>query len=207
MSEQPHLLPDNAPAFLRDLAATSRFLEAIDPSAIETIWDAWRCPAALLPWLAWALSVDVWDDAWAEPVKRQAIADSPYYHRIKGSVRAVLSALALAGRPFELTEWFDAIPRARRGTARIHVETTLDDIPRVLRAIRPLVLASKPKTRAVAFGAGELTGGFIVIGGGVLDESLTTIEPYAYPGEEIDGLMRIGAGLLEETLTTIEAYA
>lgn len=207
MSEQPHLLPDNAPAFLRDLAATSRFLEEIDPSAIETIWDAWRCPGPLLPWLAWALSVDIWDDAWAETVRRQAIADSPFYHRIKGSVRAVQAALALAQRPYELTEWGDQIPIGRRGTARIHVETTLDDIPRVLRAIRPLVLAAKPKTRAVAFGAGELTGGLIVIGAGGLDESLTTIEPYAYPGEEIDGLMRIGAGLLIETLTTIEAYA
>lgn len=205
MSEQPHLLPDNAPAALRDLASISAQLELIDPSAIETIWDAWRCPAPLLPWLAWALSIDVWEDGWTETVKRQAIADSPYYHRIKGSVRAVKAALALSQRPYELTEWFDAVPLARRGTARIHVETTLDDIPRVLKAIRPLVLASKPKTRAVAFGAGEAVPGSIIIGAGLLDESLTTVEPYAYAGEEIEAAFIVGAGLLSETLTTIEA--
>lgn len=205
MNEQPHLLPDNAPAFLRDLASVSAQLELIDPSAIETIWDAWRCPAALLPWLAWALSIDVWEDGWAETIKRQAIADSPYYHRIKGSVRAVETALALAQRPYELTEWFDAIPVARRGTARIHVETTLDDVPRVLRAIRPLVLAAKPKTRAVAFGAGEMLPGSIVIGAGLLEESLTTVDSYAYGGEEIEAAFVVGAGLLTETLTIIEA--
>ena len=205
MNEQPHLLPDNAPAFLRDLSSISAQLEQIDPSAIETIWDAWRCPAVLLPWLAWAVSIDVWDDTWAETIKRQAVADSPYYHRIKGSVRAVEAALALAQRPFDLTEWFDAIPVARRGTARIHVETTLDDVPRVLRAIRPLVLAAKPKTRAVAFGAGEMMPGSIAVGAGLLEEILTTIDPYAYGGEELDAGFVVGAGLLIESLTIIEA--
>lgn len=201
------LLPDSATHFERELAGLSASLEAIDPTVIETIWDAWRCPSKLLPWLAWALSVDVWDDGWAETVKRQAIADSPDYHRIKGTVQAVLSALALAERPFELTEWFDQVPLGRRGTARIFVETTLDDIGRVLKTIKPLVLSAKPKSRAVAFGAGELASGPILIGGALLEESLTTVEPYAYLGDEADGVIRIGGGVLVETLTTIEGIA
>lgn len=201
------LLPDSATHFERELAGLSAALDEIDPTVIETIWDAWRCPSKLLPWLAWALSVDVWDDGWAETVKRQAIADSPDYHRIKGTVQAVLSALALAERPFELTEWGDQVPLGRRGTARIFVETTLDDIGRVLKTIKPLVLSAKPKTRAVAFGAGELASGPIIIGGGLLEESLTTIEPYAYLGDEADGVIRIGGGVLVETLTIIEGIA
>jgi phage tail P2-like protein len=201
------LLPENATPLEQELTLLSAELELIDPAVIETIWDAWRCPGPMLPWLAWALSVDVWDDGWGEIVKRQAIADSPYYHRIKGTVRAVRSALALALRPYELTEWFDHIPAKRRGTATIFVETTLDDIPRILRAIRPLAMAAKPKSRALAFGAGELVPGFIGVGGGLFEDSLTTVDPYAYPGEDVDGAMRLGGGLLDETLITIEAHA
>jgi phage tail P2-like protein len=203
----PDLLPDSATHFERALAEQSQGLDAIDPVVIETIWDAWRCPTVLLPWLAWAVSVDIWDDAWPETVKRQAIADSPDYHRIKGTVQAVLSALALSGRPFELTEWAEQIPLGRRGTARVFVETTLDDIGRILKVIRPLVMSAKPKSRAFAFGAGELRSGPLTVGVGLLEESLTTVEPYEYLGDEAEGTARLGGAVLVETLTTIEAFA
>lgn len=201
------LLPDSGTHVERELANLSSVLDDIDPTVIETIWDAWRCPTKLLPWLAWALSVDVWDDGWPETVKRQAIADSPDYHRIKGTVQAVLSALALAERPFELTEWGDQVPLGRRGTARIFIETTLADINRVLGKIKPLVMSAKPKSRAVAIGAGELTTGVIAIGGGLLEECLTTVEPYAYLGDAADGVIQFGGGVLVETFTTIEGIA
>lgn len=204
-TEGTDLAPPNSPAMERELARLSAALDEIDPSVIETIWDAWRCPRSLLPWLAWAMSVDVWEEGWSEIVKRQAIADSPYYHRIRGTVLSVQKALALALRPYELTEWFDYLPQRRRGTATIFVETTLDDIPRIIRSIRPLVMAAKPKTRAVAFGAGESIPGPFVVGAGLLTEELITVDPYAYDGEEIDAAFVVGAGLLTETLTTIEA--
>lgn len=203
----PDLLPESASAFERELAGLSAALDDIDPAVIETIWDAWRCPAALLPWLAWALSVDVWDDGWNEIVKRQAIADSPDYHRIKGSVAAVEAALALAERPSDLTEWFDQVPAARRGTARIFVETTLPDVPRILRQIKPLVMSAKPKSRAVVFGAGEMATEAIVIGAGLLAEELVTVEPYALQGEEAAGTLRVAAGLLTEELVTVGTFA
>lgn len=199
------LLPDSATHFERELAGLSAQLDTIDPVVIETLWDAWRCPVALLPWLAWALSVDVWDDAWAEPVKRQAIADSPDYHRIKGSVQAVMSALALAERPFELTEWFDQVPRGRRGTSRVFVETTLDDVSRILRAVRPLVMSAKPKARPIVFGAGEMAIGIPVIGAALTVDELVTVEPYALSGETFEFLPVLGAGLFLEEFITVEA--
>ena len=55
------------------------------------------CPAALLPWLAWGLSVDDWDSSWPEPVKRAVIAASADVHRHKGSVWSIRRMLALAG--------------------------------------------------------------------------------------------------------------
>lgn len=199
------LLPDSATHFERELAALSAELDAIDPIVIETLWDAWRCPAALLPWLAWALSVDVWEDGWPETLKRQTIADSPDYHRIKGTVQAVMAALALAQRPVELTEWGDQVPTGRRGTSRIFVETTLDDVPRILRAIRPLVMSAKPKSRPIVFGAGELASGVPVISAGLLVDELVTVEPYALTGETFEFLPVLAAGLLVEELITVEA--
>ncbi|MCA0418117.1 MAG: phage tail protein I [Proteobacteria bacterium] len=201
----PDLLPENATHFERELAGLSTQLDAIDPVVIETLWDAWRCPTALLPWLAWALSVDVWEDGWPETVKRQAIADSPDYHRIKGSVKAVTSALALAERPFELTEWFDHVPMGRRGTSRIFVETTLDDVGRILKAVRPLVMSAKPKSRPIVFGAGEMASGVPVVSAGILVDELVTVEPYALEGETFEFLPVLAAGLLVEELITVEA--
>ncbi|BCB18060.1 phage tail protein I [Bosea sp. ANAM02] len=199
------LLPSNADVFEREIAALSAELDAIDPAVIETLWDAWRCPAALLPWLAWAVSVDAWDDGWAEPVKRQAIADSPDYHRIKGTVHAVTSALSLADRPFELTEWGDQLPLGRRGTSRVFVETTIDDVPRILKAVRPLVMSAKPKSRPIVFGAGELAIGSVVMGAGLLTEELVTVEPYALSGETFEFTPVLAAGLFLEELITVEA--
>lgn len=201
------LTPAGTADFTRVLAQQAEALAQIDPAVIESIWDAWRCPAPLLPWLAWALSVDSWDDAWAEPIKRQAIADSPEYHRRKGTVRAVKSALALADRPFEITEWWQAHPPARRGTARVFIETSLEDVARVLAVIRPLVMAAKPKSRSVAFGAGERQAASFVAGAGLLVETFTDVAPYAYAGEELDAAFVVGAGILTETQTTVEAIA
>ena len=201
----PELLPENATHFERELAGLSAQLDAIDPVVIESLWDAWRCPTALLPWLAWALSVDVWEDSWPETVKRQAIADSPDYHRIKGTVQAVTSALALAERPFELTEWFDQVPQGRRGTSRVYVETTLDDVGRILKAVRPLVMSAKPKTRPIVFGAGEMASGVPVVSAGLLVDELVTVEPYALEGETFAFTPVLAAGLLVEELITVEA--
>jgi phage tail P2-like protein len=200
------LLPSSSSALERELAALSARLDEIDPAVISTIWDAWRIPAALLPWLAWALSVDLWDDAWSEITKRQACAESPAYHRIKGTRKAVETALNYSGRSWTLTEWFDAVPVRRHGTAAAHIETeNYSEIAAILNRVRPLVMASKPKSRAVSIGAGPRVEGLFVVGAGILDETLTVVEPYAYTGENVEGAFVLGGGILIEELTRIEA--
>lgn len=201
-----HLLPDNSTPLEQELARATATIDALDPSVIETIWDAWRCPAAVLPWLAWALSIDIWDDAWPEVTKRRAIADSPYYHRIKGTRLAVEMALDLAGRPYDIVEWFDRVPPARRGTAFVMFEAPLDQIGALLARVKRFVDAAKPKSRAVFLAAGEIVPGDIPIGGAIVLDELITVDPYAYPGEDRDGVIVAAAGLLEESLTTVETY-
>lgn len=81
-------------------------LESI-PLPIGMLWDPAQCPADLLPWLAWALSIDTWDSDWPDQIKRAVIAGSMAQHRQKGTVAAVKEALSDIGVDFELIEWFD----------------------------------------------------------------------------------------------------
>lgn len=201
------LLLANATALERELAALSARLDAIDPSVIETIWDAWRCPAALLPWLAWALSVDHWDEAWPEVTRRQAIADSPDYHRRKGTRAAVEQLLALPGLPVEITEWWERTPMGRRGTSMVHVAAPLAGIASYIRAVRPLVMTSKPKARPIYIGAGPRAEGAASIGAVIVTETLVTVDPYAFAAGQPEGVAVLSYGILAETLTTIEAAA
>jgi phage tail P2-like protein len=62
--------------------------------SIQDLWDPWRCPSELLPFLAWAVSVDVWSNDWSEARKRAVVAASPAVHRVKGTLGAVRRALA-----------------------------------------------------------------------------------------------------------------
>ena len=91
-----HLLPPNATALEKGLAAPLGRLSAI-PVPIDQLLRADACPAPLLPWLAWALSVDLWDEAWPEVKKRAIIAESFALHRKKGTIHAIDRYLAYAG--------------------------------------------------------------------------------------------------------------
>lgn len=90
------LLPPNATLLERAVEAACAPLGDI-PVPISTIWNPDTCPAALLPWLAWALSVDTWDSNWSEGTKRAVIAASYDVHRHKGSVWSVKEAIRAAG--------------------------------------------------------------------------------------------------------------
>lgn len=82
-----------------------------DPGVIRTLADSARCPAALLPWLAWAKSVDGWDEAVTEPARRALIRQSFAIHKRKGTVGAVRRALGALGVSVDFREWHD-IPGA-----------------------------------------------------------------------------------------------
>lgn len=88
------LLPSNSTPVERAIeSATDRPV----PTPIRDLWNPERCPAAVLPWLAWALSVDDWDASWTEEVQRGVIAASVEIHRRKGTIWAMQRALQVAG--------------------------------------------------------------------------------------------------------------
>lgn len=88
------LLPPSAAPLARAITEAAAPLGALP---VHRLWDPWACPAAALPALAWALSVDEWDDAWPEEVKRQVCADSLPVHARKGTVGSVRQVLRSVG--------------------------------------------------------------------------------------------------------------
>jgi len=107
MSDIKTLLPPSTSATLRSLETVMAEREAGMETPITRLWNANTCPVDLLGWLAWALSVDIWDGRWNEEVKRAVLADSIAVHRLKGTRGAVERALGALGFATEISEWFE----------------------------------------------------------------------------------------------------
>lgn len=201
------LVPSNHTHRERALAAALEPLGGIDPSAIQTLWDAWRCPSAFLPFLAYALSVDLWDDAWDENRKRQAIADSPEFHRLKGTRHAVEMAVATLGRPAELVEWHEVFPQRRRGTFEIRVPLVagedLNPLVAQLALMRRLVTAAKPKSRAFAVTLTVAIDTTIALSVGF--NTIESVELFA-PPDEIETTVAPSAGLMSVETVTLGGF-
>lgn len=96
MINPAHLLPANASKLER---ATSEATGRCDPPAhVRTLWNAATCPAAVLPHLAWSLSVDEWDATWPTEFKRAAITEAPEIHARKGTPAAIRRTLVVVGQ-------------------------------------------------------------------------------------------------------------
>jgi phage tail P2-like protein len=100
-----NLLPPNATKQEVAQAGTTERITAIPVRTRET-WNPQTCPADLLPWLAWALSVDEWNADWSEQQKRDTIAASFVIHSTKGTLSAVKASLAALGYDSSVIEWF-----------------------------------------------------------------------------------------------------
>lgn len=100
------LLPFNSTEQERAIEAT---ISRTDNLAVEiaSVWHPLTCPVELLPWLAWALSVDTWDSEWPESTKRALIANSVQIHKTKGTVSAIERVMNALGVAAELQEWFE----------------------------------------------------------------------------------------------------
>jgi phage tail P2-like protein len=98
------LLPANATPLERALAETiARLSDVAVP--IRDVWNPKNCRTELLPWLAWALSVDHWEASWSEPHKRAVIQAAIAVHRHKGTPFAVESLLQALGYSATVEEW------------------------------------------------------------------------------------------------------
>jgi len=116
------------------------------PVPLRQLWNPQTCPVELLPYLAWAWSVDRWDANWPEATKRKVVAASAYVHRHKGTIGAIRRVVEPLGYLIRITEWWKTgdVP----GTFRLDVgvlETGITD--EMYNELERLIADAKPCSR------------------------------------------------------------
>lgn len=101
----PTLLPPASTALEKALEQVALGLTDI-PTPVRDIWSPATCPIELLPWLAWGLSIDIWDSSWSEARKRAAVADAIAFQRRKGTPASLRTVLDRIDPLIQLVEWF-----------------------------------------------------------------------------------------------------
>jgi phage tail P2-like protein len=97
------LLPPSASPVERAIASVLGQISDI-PVPIRSLWSPWDCPIELLPWLAWTVAADEWEENWSEQVKREAVASQIALHRRRGTVWAVKRAVQRSGLTARIIE-------------------------------------------------------------------------------------------------------
>ncbi len=109
MSQIKSILPPNATQLQKDLeAATTSRLSSLNVDALRYLNDPDNCLEEFLPWIAWAMSVDIWNNNWTAATKRKVVRESLLVHRQKGTLgalRRTLESFLLAR--IRISEWFE----------------------------------------------------------------------------------------------------
>ena len=116
---------------------------------LRDLWNPWRCPVKFLPYLAWAFSVDRWEETWSETVKRQAVSDAFWIHQRKGTVAAVRRVIETLGYSMTLQEWWEVADPA--WTFRLEID--LNDIgitEPVIKELERIIGDAKPVSRHIS---------------------------------------------------------
>ena len=169
------LLPSGSTPLER--AATEAMAEAVALKVpLRDLWSPDRCPLPLLPYLAWALSVDRWDQNWSEKTKRAVIKASFFVHKRKGTINAIRRVVEPLGYIIELIEWWQTAPRGTPGTFALKVGVLDTGITEEMyQELERLIDDAKPVTR-------HLTGLAISLE----SQGLLNVAVSVYEGDEID---------------------
>ncbi|EGR0465752.1 phage tail protein I [Vibrio cholerae] len=108
---------------------------------IKTFYDPYQCRADLLPYLAWEMSVDYWDENWSDETKRNVIFASLPIHSSKGTRFALDKSIeSIRKDGLSVTEWFEDKENLRPGYFRVNLEARNSDIdestvPQIIKAV------------------------------------------------------------------------
>lgn len=148
-----------------------------NPVIIADLINPERCPPQLLAYLAWAFSVDKWDENWTDEVKRIAIKQAFFVHKHKGTIAAVRRVVEPIGYLVELKEWFAMQPQGKAGTFSITIEVsetglneqTYNELVRLINDVKPvsrhliqLAIAISP-TGSLNIFTGQQTGEILTV--------------------------------------------
>lgn len=191
------LLPPNSqgPEFSLEEAGAVR-VEGV-PVPVRDMWSPDTCPASLLPWLAWALSVDEWDDAWTVDEKREVIRQSIYVHKHKGTIGAMDRALRPLGYLIDVVEWWEMEPPGDPYTFSVVIGSTGKPVednlyPRLER----LIEASKNlRSHLAGITVKADVSGKLYVASALQSGEETTVYPYQISEQQVSGVLYYAAAL------------
>ncbi|QLT08178.1 phage tail protein I [Klebsiella grimontii] len=151
---------------------------------LRDLWNPWKCPVKFLPYLAWAFSVDRWEESWSEVEKRQEISDAFWIHQRKGTISAIRFVIEKMGYSISIDEWWQVADPA--GTFRLEVD--INDIgltPSMLSDLNRLIDETKPVSRHMAqMNIAVKVRGDIHTGAALCCGEIISIYPENYEPEE-----------------------
>ncbi|HFC9834081.1 phage tail protein I [Klebsiella quasipneumoniae] len=151
---------------------------------LRDLWNPWKCPVKFLPYLAWAFSVDRWEETWSETEKRQAISDAFWIHQRKGTVAAVRRVIETLGYSMTLQEWWKVADPA--GTFRLEID--LNDIgitETMIKELERIISDAKPVSRHISqLTLSTASTGTGWIGAATFDGEIITVYPQGYSPDD-----------------------
>ena len=96
---------------------------------VRDVWSPSNCPIALLPWLAWGLSLDNWSSDWPEGIKRERVRKAIVIARQKGTAASVRAVVQSFGGAVAIREWWQMEPKGDPHTFSLVLNLDQNDTP------------------------------------------------------------------------------
>ncbi|MBH3307976.1 phage tail protein I [Pseudomonas mosselii] len=195
------LLPLNSTPLERAMEAATAERTAV---LLRTLYNPDTCPVRLLPYLAWAWSVDRWDGSWSEAVKRSVIRSAFYIHAHKGTIGALRRVVEPFGYLIEVVEWWKMQPEGVPGTFALKVGVSDSGISdEVYRELSALLDDAKPVSRTmVGLEISLETRGSVYVGASISDGDVLDVYPPMQRDIVVTGA--VGRGGREHTIDTLD---
>lgn len=204
MADAP-LLPSNSTPLERQAAQALAQIQRV-PIPLRTLYNPDLCPLPLLPYLAWAFSVDRWDSKWTEAAKRAAIRSAYYIHSHKGTIGSLRRVVEPLGYLIEIIEWWQTVPVGPRATFRLKVGVLDTGITEEMyQELTWLIDDAKPLTRHLTGLAISLeTTGSVHIGACITEGDEIDIYPPTQRDIEVTGYIHQGGR--EHQIDTMDIF-
>lgn len=201
----PQLLPNNATSLEAQAAQALAQIQRV-PIPLRQLCNPNTCPVAVLPYLAWAFSVDRWDSNWSEATKRTAIRSSRYIHAHKGTIGALRRVVEPLGYLIEVVEWWQTVPEGIPATFALKVGVLDTGITEEMyQELTWLIDDAKPLTRHLTGLAISLeTQGNLNIAVALYEGDEIDVYPPVMRDIEVTG--RFGVTGREHSIDTLDVY-
>jgi phage tail P2-like protein len=199
------LLPANATELERLAAQALAQIERV-PVPLRDLWNPDACPVALLPYLAWAFSVDRWSQAWPESAKRNAIKAAYFIHSRKGTIGALRRVVEPLGYLIEVREWWEELPLGVPGTFRLLIGVLETGITEAMyQELSWLIDDAKPLSRHLIELAISLESKLTAyIGVAVVDGD--ELDVYPWQNSDIEVIVRAYVGVTDSINDKMDVY-